>query len=94
MENTNIKSSLELDKVCNSIYNEIPNCNELLKLNDVLKWHSSNGRDKYSHFEVSNGEAYFSLYDGEDKDDIVWDLSSCYLHEQSNELIEWLAELV
>lgn len=37
MENTNIKSSLELDKVCNSIYNEIPNCNELLKLNDVLK---------------------------------------------------------
>lgn len=94
MENTNIKISLELDKVCNSIYNEIPYCSELLKLNDVLKWHSSNGRDKYSHFEVSKGDAYFSLYDGEDKDDIFWDLSTCYLHKQSNDLIEWLAELV
>ena len=106
-----------LNKVCNSIYNEIPNlvyedyfeqhdensrlsitdktvCCEPPQLNDVLKWHSSNGRDKYSHFEVSEGEAYFSLYDGKDKDDLVWDLSSCYLHKQSNELIEWLAELV
>ena len=63
------------------------------KLNDVLKWHSSNGRDKYSHFEVSKGEAYFSIYDGEEIDSIVWDLSKIYLHEQSNELIEWLAAL-
>ena len=106
-----------LDKVCGSIYNEIPSlvyddefeqydegsglritektvgC-EPPKLNDVLKWHSSNGRDKYSHFEVSKSEAYFSIYDGEESDSIIWDLSKVYLHEQSNELIEWLADLV
>lgn len=106
-----------LDKVCGSIYREIPllvyddefeqfdegsglrlthkslGC-EPPKLNDVLKWHSSNGRDKYSHFEVLKGEAYFSIYDGEESDSIVWDLSKVFLHEQSNELIEWLAGLV
>jgi len=113
---TDVSRSL-LDKVCGSIYNEIPSlvyddefeqydegsgfritektvgC-EPPKLNDVLKWHSSNGRDKYSHFEVSKGEAYFSIYDGEESDSIIWDLSKMHLHEQSNELIEWLAELV
>lgn len=105
-----------LDKVCGSIYNEIPSLvyddefeqfdegsgfrlvhktvvPEPPKLNDVLKWHS-NGRDKYSHFEVSKGEGYFSIYDGEESYSIVWDLSKVFLHEQSNELIEWLAELV
>lgn len=63
-------------------------------LNHVLKWHSSNGRDKYSHFEVSKGEARFLIYDGEEGYSIVWDLSKLHLHEQSDELIEWLAELV
>jgi hypothetical protein len=43
---------------------------------------------------VSKGEAYFSIYDGEESDSITWDLSKMHLHEQSNELIEWLAELV
>jgi len=113
---TDVSRSL-LDKVCVSIWNEIPTLvyddefeqydeasgfrlthktkiPEPPALNDVLKWHSSNGRDKYSHFEVSKGEAYFSIYDGEESDSIVWDLSKTYLHEQSNELIEWLAELV
>ena len=113
---TNVSRSL-LDKVCGSIYNEIPSlvyddefeqydegsgfritektvgC-EPPKLNDVLKWHSSNGRDKHSHFEVSKGEAYFSIYDGEESESIIWDLSKVHLHEQSNELIEWLADLV
>lgn len=106
-----------LDKVCGSIYNEIPSLvyddefeqfdegsgfrlvhktvvPEPPKLNDVLKWHSSNGRNKVSHFEVSKGEGYFSIYDGEESYSIVWDLSKVFLHEQSNELIEWLAELV
>ena len=113
---TDVSRSL-LDKVCGSIYNEIPSlvyddefeqydegsgfritektvgC-EPPKLNDVLKWHSSNGRDKYSHFEVSKGEAYFSIYDGKESESIIWDLSKIHLHEQSNELIEWLADLV
>ncbi len=63
-------------------------------LNDVLKWHSQNGRDKYSHFEVSKGEAYFSIYDGEENDSIVWDLNFAALENQSDKLIEWLSELV
>lgn len=116
LHKTDVIRSL-LDKVCGSIYNEIPSlvyddefeqydegsgfrlthktvgC-EPPKLNDVLKWYSSNGRDKYSHFEVSKGEAYFSIYDGEESDTIVWDLSKVHLHEQSNNLIEWLVELV
>jgi hypothetical protein len=62
-------------------------------LNDVLKWHSSNGRDKYSHFEVSKGEAYFSIYDSEETYIIAWDLSFCFLENQSQELIDWLSEL-
>jgi len=115
-QQTDVSRSL-LDKVCGSIWNEIPSLvyddefeqydeasgfrlthktkiPEPPALNDVLKWHSSNGRDKYSHFEVSKGEAYFSIYDGEESDSIVWDLSKLHLHEQSNELIEWLADLV
>lgn len=67
---------------------------ENVLLNDVLKWHSSNDRDKYSHFEVSNGEAYFSVYDGEEHVSIFWDLSKLALENQSEELINWLAELV
>jgi len=63
-------------------------------LNHVLKWHSLGGRDKYSHFEVSKGEAYFSIYDGEEVESILWDLSKMYLHEQSDELLNWLLELV
>lgn len=64
-----------------------------LALNDVLLWHSSNGVDKYSHFEVSKGEAYFSIYEGEETESIVWDLSKQYLKDQSPELIEWLSTL-
>lgn len=64
------------------------------QLNDVLKWHSSKGRDKYSHFEVNNGEGYFSIYDGEETESIAWDLSKPRLLDQSEELISWLAELL
>jgi len=62
-------------------------------LNDVLLWHSSNSIDKYSHFEVSKGEAYFSIYDGEKTESLVWNLSKPYLKDQSSELIEWLSTL-
>lgn len=61
-----------------------------IKLNDVLEWHSKDGRDKYSHFEVSKGEAYFSIYDGEEVESIVWNLSSVFLADQSDELKEFL----
>lgn len=63
-------------------------------LSQVLKWHSSNGRDKYSHFEVSNGEAYFSIYDGEEIESIIWDLNFNDLQNQSEELKKWLIELI
>ena len=63
-------------------------------LNDVLEWHSSNGIDKYSHFEVSKGEAYFSIYDGEENESIIWDLSKSKLSDQSPELINFLHDLI
>ena len=65
-----------------------------IMLNDVLIWHSSNGRDKYSHFEVSKTEAYFCIYDGEEKESIIWDLSKPYLKDQSEDLINFLTELL
>lgn len=66
------------------------------QLNDVLRWHSTNRRDKYSHFAVSNSKAYFYIYDGEDNDNdkIFWDLSKSRLHEQDPKLIDWLATLI
>ena len=63
-------------------------------LNDVLEWHSLNGRCKYSHFEVSKGEAYFSIYDGEENESINWDLSKLKLSDQSEELINFLHDLI
>jgi hypothetical protein len=65
-----------------------------VKLNHVIKWHSLNGRDKYSHFEISKGEAYFSIYDGDEKDSIIWNLDDEFLHTQSQELIEFLHDLI
>lgn len=65
-----------------------------IMLDNVLSWHSQNGRNKYSHFEVSNFEAYFSIYDGEERADILWNLSKRLLKDQSEELIEWLTELI
>ena len=63
-------------------------------LNDVLAWHSSKGRNKYSHFEVSKEGSYFSIYDGEESETIVWDLKKPYLRDQSSELLEWLENLI
>ena len=77
-----------LKKIKQSIGSENP------LLTDVLKWHSSNDRDKYSHFEVSKGVAYFSIYDGEEHDSLFWDLSKNVLENQSEELINWLSELI
>ena len=63
-------------------------------LNDVLMWHSKGSqRSKYSHFEVHNCEGYFSIYDGEETESKVWDLSKRYLKDQSPELLEWLSIL-
>jgi len=84
MENRNFY----LKKLQESIGDDTPT------LSQVLKWHSSDGRDKYSHFEVSKDEAYFSVYDGEESDSIVWNLTFEELENQSDEIIEWLAELI
>jgi hypothetical protein len=66
-----------------------------LMLNDVLLWHTkSTERSKYSHFEVHLGEGYFSIYDGEETESKVWDLSKLYLKDQSPDIIEWLLSLV
>jgi hypothetical protein len=83
--------------------NDISNTNNLNKsddqlyktvqLNDVLLWHSYKNRNKYSHFKVSNGIGYFSIYYGEDNYTIDWDLSKLYLYQQSEEIIQWLASL-
>lgn len=80
--------SFYLEKLNESIGDDNPT------LSQVLKWHSSNGRNKYSHFEVSKGEAYFSIYDGEESDSIAWNLNFEELENQSEQLIEWLAELI
>ena len=81
-------TSFYLKKLNESIESDNPT------LAQVLKWHSSNGRDKYSHFEVSEGEAYFSIYDGKGSGSIVWNLNFDELENQSEQLIEWLAELI
>ena len=63
-------------------------------LSDVLLWHSSNSRDKYSHFGVFKGEGYFSLYDSEITYTITWDLTKSKLSEQSEKIIEFLNNLI
>lgn len=80
--------SFYLKKLNESIGNDNPT------LSQVLKWYSTNRRDKYSHFEVSNGEAYFSIYDGEESESIIWDLKFEELKNQSEKLIEWLENLI
>jgi len=45
--------SENLKKLIQSIGRETP------FLNDVLQWHSKEGRNKYSHFEVSMEKATF-----------------------------------
>lgn len=67
---------------------------EHIRLNDVIKWHSLNNRNKYSHFEVIKGKAYFQIYEGELTESIEWDLSKSKLEDQSEELIDWLVELI
>lgn len=62
-------------------------------LNDVLQWYSS-GRNKNSQFNVSNGKAYFSIYDGDESNIIVWDLSINSLINQEPKLINWLSTLI
>lgn len=63
-------------------------------LNEVLKWHSENDRNKYSHFEVLDGRGVFVIYDSEETHTIDWNLDYVFLTNQSDELIEWLSELM
>ncbi len=64
-----------------------------IMLNNVLHWHSKKSRNKYSHFEVSNGEGYFVIYDEEEAESKAWDLSKPYLKDQSEETIKFLCNL-
>lgn len=63
------------------------------KLNDVLKWYSTNNRDRYSHFEVSAGVGFFVIYESEDTYSFEWNLDFLELKNQNDELITWLSEL-
>ena len=99
LKETKVMVEGNLTKLEYSILKELPHLGDLevgrkVMLNDVLGWHSSKGRDKYSHFEVSKEEAYFSIYDGEESESIVWDLKKPYLIDQSSELLEWLENLI
>jgi hypothetical protein len=65
-------------------------------LNDVLEWLSNHVNEYYSYSIGSHGYlmecALFSEWDY--KDDLKWDLSKPYLRDQSQELIDYLAELI
>lgn len=83
-----------LDAVVSSIQDELL-IGELPQLNDVLRWHSLNGRDKYSHFEVNGGVGKFIVYDSDEGGYVIdWDLSKPSLHSQCDDLIVWLSELI
>jgi hypothetical protein len=58
-------------------------------LSDVLFWF--NGlKYKYAHFEVDE----FCIYDSDEPTEFIkWDLTKCYLKDQSEELIEFLNDL-
>ena len=84
-----------IDKLHASIWGELK---DLLPnyplLNHVLKWHSFNSRDKYSHFEIIKNTGTFVIYDSEEGYDLIWDLDKNFLHEQNEELINWLSDLI
>lgn len=64
-----------------------------ITLNDVLIWHSTNGRDLYSHFEVGMGQGVFRVYDSDESYSIIWNLQSPFLADQSEELINFLNDI-
>lgn len=64
-----------------------------IKLNDVLEWCTIEGKDNYFHFEASLGQGVFRIYDCEESYSLIWDLSSVYLSDQSEELKEYLNSL-
>ena len=63
-------------------------------LNDVLAWHCTEGRNKYSRFEAVKSEGYFFIYDGEETYSVSWNLQKPYLKDQSVELIDFLYSLI
>ena len=61
-----------------------------IKLNDVLEWCSS----KTTNFFIENGKAYFSInYGNKNEQLFYWDLSSVFLADQNEELINFLNTL-
>ncbi len=67
-----------------------------IQLNDVLEWHSQI-KNSNSHFQVNNGVGVFYSYpqsETEGERTIEVDLSKPYLKDQSEELINFLYELL
>ena len=63
-------------------------------LNDVLRWYSDGKKDAQSNFMVKRNTAYFSDYSKKGRIDYVWDLEYMTINAQSDELIEFLHELI
>lgn len=61
----------------------------------VIKWHSSNGRDRDSMFMVKEGTAFFAIFGrGEKVVRGYWNLDHDELERQDRNLILWLADLI
>lgn len=97
-----MKENLEI--ITRDIYESIHIEADSIMLNDVLYWHKKS-HSKYSHFEVhksadkrqSDGLSpigVFVCYTGEETEFYIWDLSKRYLHEQSEKLIQFLADTI
>lgn len=93
--------SIELNDGYDYEFSDFELIGKEITLSDVLLWHSAEGRDSSSRFEVFEGKAMFLLYDVEEYRSVCyfetkridWDLSKPYLKDQSNELIEWLSSI-
>ena len=85
-----LNNQIEVDENMTIFSDEYDIIGHNIYLSDVLEWQSTNGRGKYSHFEVSKGEGYFCIYDGEESDSVLWDLSKPLLKDQPKEVIEYL----
>lgn len=96
-----MKENLEL--ITSDIYSQYGIEADSVTLSEVLFWHKAN-YSKYSHFEVLGdfdakinpykAIGAFIDYSGEESVNYYWDLTKKYLHEQRQDTIEFLAELV
>lgn len=78
----------KLQELCKSMGDEYPT------LNVVLKWYSSNSRDQQSAFTVQSKSAYFADYSKKGRIIFYWNLQYNSLSVQSEELINFLYELI